>query len=198
MTAGGELLESGGVVPPSANVKTHNNTAPTVRVWDPFIRIFHWSLVGLFILAYVSGDETEWLHLTAGYAIAGLILLRIIWGFVGPRYARFSDFVRTPRQVIGYVHAAIRLRSTRYLGHNPAGGAMIIALLAMIIAVSVTGIMMTTDAFWGAQWVEDLHEWLVNATLVLVGLHVAGVIMTSIEHGENLVKAMFTGRKRAR
>ena len=162
------------------------------------MRIFHWSLVGLFVLAFVTGDETEWLHLTAGYAIAALIFLRIIWGFVGPRHARFSDFVRMPREVTGYVRSAIRLRAPRYLGHNPAGGAMIIALLAMLIGISATGFMMTTDAFWGAQWVEDLHKGLVYATLGLIALHVAGVVFACIEHGENLVKAMITGRKRAR
>ncbi len=197
MTIDNEVLEIDGAMPPAATVKTRNITAPLVRVWDPFIRVFHWSLVGLFILAFVTGDETEWLHLTAGYAIAGLILLRIIWGFVGPRHARFSDFVRTPRETTEYVRSAIRLRAPRYLGHNPAGGAMIIALLVMIIGISATGFMMTTDAFWGAQWVEDLHEWLVYATLGLIALHVAGVVSASIEHGENLVKAMFTGRKRA-
>jgi cytochrome b len=169
-----------------------------VRVWDPFVRIFHWSLVSLFILAFVTGDETEWLHLTAGYAIGALVVLRIIWGFAGPRHARFSDFVRTPREVIDYVRSVIRLRASRYLGHNPAGGVMIIALLAMLIGISATGFMMTTDAFWGAQWVEDLHEGLVYATLGLIALHVVGVVFSSIEHGENLVKAMITGRKRAR
>jgi cytochrome b len=198
MTLRNNVLEAGGAMPPAMSVDARNTTALMVRVWDPFVRTFHWSLVGLFILAFVTGDETEWLHLAAGYAIAVLILLRIIWGFVGPQHARFSDFVRTPREVTGYVRSAIRLRAPRYLGHNPAGGAMIIALLAMLIGISATGFMMTTDAFWGAQWVEDLHEWLVYVMLGLIALHVAGVVFTSIEHGENLVKAMITGRKRAR
>jgi cytochrome b len=198
MTLRNNALEAGGTMPPALSVDARNSTASLVRVWDPFVRIFHWSLVSLFILAFATGDETEWLHLAAGYAIAVLILLRIIWGFVGPQHARFSDFVRTPREVTGYVRSAIRLRAPRYLGHNPAGGAMIIALLAMLIGISATGFMMTTDAFWGAQWVEDLHEWLVYVMLGLIALHVAGVVFTSIEHGENLVKAMITGRKRAR
>ncbi len=197
MTLRNDVFEAGGAMPSATSLKARVPTAPLVRVWDPFVRIFHWSLVGLFILAFMTGDETEWLHLTAGYAIAGLILLRIVWGFVGPRHARFSDFVRTPREVTGYVRSAIRLRARRYLGHNPAGGAMIIALLAMLIGISATGFMMTTDAFWGAQWVEDLHEGLVYATLGLIALHVAGVVFAGIEHGENLVKAMITGRKRA-
>jgi cytochrome b len=198
MTLRTDVLEAGGAMPPATSLKARNTTAPMVRVWDPFVRIFHWSLVGLFVLAFVTGDETEWLHLTAGYAIAALVLLRLIWGFVGPRHARFSDFVRTPREVADYVHSAIRWRAPRYLGHNPAGGAMIIALLAMLIGISASGFMMTTDAFWGAQWVEDLHEGLVYATLGLITLHVVGVVFASIDYGENLVKAMITGRKRAR
>ena len=197
MTLRSNALEAGGTMPPALSVDARSPTASQVRVWDAFVRIFHWSLVGLFILAFVTGDEIEWLHLAAGYAIAVLILLRIIWGFVGPQHARFSDFVRTPREVTGYVRSAIRLRAPRYLGHNPAGGAMIIALLAMLIGISATGFMMTTDAFWGAQWVEDLHEWLVYVMLGLIALHVAGVVFSSIEHGENLVKAMITGHKRA-
>ena len=197
MTLCNNALKAGSTMPPALSVDARNTSALMVRVWDAFVRIFHWSLVSLFILAFVTGDETEWLHLAAGYAIAVLILLRIIWGFVGPQHARFSDFVRTPREVSGYVRSAIRLRAPRYLGHNPAGGAMIIALLAMLIGISASGFMMTTDAFWGAQWVEDLHEWLVYVMLGLIALHVAGVVFSSIEHGENLVKAMITGRKRA-
>jgi cytochrome b len=198
MSIRNNVLGAGGVMPPATALKACNTTAPLVRVWDPFVRIFHWSLVGLFVLAFATGDETEGLHLTAGYAIAGLVLVRIVWGFVGPRHARFSDFVRTPREVTDYVRSAIRLRAPRYLGHNPAGGAMIIALLTMLIGISATGFMMTTDAFWGAQWVEDLNKGVVYATLGLIALHVGGVVFASIEHGENLLKAMITGRKRAR
>ncbi len=197
MTLRDNALEAGGALPPAMSMDACNTSALMVRVWDPFVRTFHWSLVGLFILAFATGDEIEWLHLAAGYAIAALVLLRIIWGFIGSHHARFSDFVRTPRQVADYVRRAIRLRAPRYLGHNPAGGAMIVALLAMLIGISATGFMMTTDAFWGAQWVEDLHEWLVYATLGLIALHVVGVLFSSIEHGENLVRAMITGRKRA-
>ena len=89
------------------------------------------------------------------------------------------------------------MRAPRYVGHNPAGGVMVLALLGMLIAISATGFMMTTDAFWGSEWVETLHKGLVYAALVLVALHVVGVLFASIEHGENLVRAMITGRKRA-
>lgn len=171
---------------------------PTVPVWDPFVRVFHWGLVGLFALAFATGDEIEWLHLAGGYAIDALVALRVAWGFAGPRHARFGDFVRPPREVWAYMRDAARLRAPRHLGHNPAGGAMVIALLAMLAGICATGFMMTMDAFWGAQWVEDLHEGLVNAMLVLIALHVAGVAFASLAHGENLVRAMITGRKRTR
>jgi cytochrome b len=188
---------AGGVMPSDRATGAGPSQPATVRVWDPFVRIFHWSVVGLFALAFVTGDEIEWLHLTAGYAIAGLVALRILWGFVGPRHARFVDFVRSPRATAAYLSSVVAGRAPRHLGHNPAGGAMVLALIAMITAIAVTGFMMTTDAYWGAEWVESLHEGLVYATLGLVGLHVSGVVLTGLAHGENLLKAMITGRKRA-
>lgn len=177
---------AGGLAPPA-----------TVKVWDPFVRIFHWSLVALFAIAFVTGDEIEWLHLVAGYLIAGLVALRIVWGFIGPRHARFADFVKGPRAVATFLKQSARLEAPRRLGHNPAGGMMIVALIAALIGLSVTGILMTTDAFWGSKAMEHIHEFLANGTLVLIALHVLGVIVASFEHGENLVMAMITGRKRA-
>ncbi|WP_454648300.1 cytochrome b/b6 domain-containing protein [Bradyrhizobium liaoningense] len=169
----------------------------SVRVWDPFVRVFHWSLAGLFLLAYATGDEIENVHIAAGYAIAGLLALRIVWGFVGPRHARFSDFVRSPRAVLAYMRDVALLRAPRYLGHNPAGGAMVVALIVMLIGTCTTGYMMTTGTFWGAKWVEEVHEAFANLTIGLVVVHVLGVLLASFEHRENLVKTMITGRKRA-
>jgi len=169
----------------------------TVKVWDPFVRGFHWLLVALFVLAYATGDEVESVHIAAGYAIAGLLALRILWGFVGPRHARFSDFVRSPRAALGYAREALLLRAPRYLGHNPAGGLMVVALIVMLAATCGTGYLMTTDAYWGSEAMEEVHEVLANATVALILLHVLGVIFASFEHRENLVKAMVTGRKRA-
>lgn len=176
---------AGGAMPPA-----------TVLVWDRFVRVFHWSLVGLFATAFLTGDETEGVHIAAGYAIAALILLHVVWGFAGSWHARFRSFLRPPRAVLNYMRAAVRLEAPRYLGHNPAGAAMIVALLLMLAGLCVTGYMMTTDMFWGAQWVEDVHEALANVTLGLVVLHVLGVLVASLEHGENLVRSMITGRKR--
>lgn len=179
-----ETIEAGGAQPPA-----------TIKVWDPFVRIFHWSLVALFVTAYAIADDLEQVHLAAGYAIAGLLALRIIWGFAGPRHAQFGSFVRSPRVVLAYLRDAARFRAPRYLGHNPAGGAMILALIAMLAATAITGHMMMTDAFWGAKWVEDVHETLAHLTVGLIVLHVLGVVVTSFENRENLVKAMITGRK---
>lgn len=160
------------------------------------VRIFHWSLVGLFAFAFFTGDEWDRAHEIAGYAIAGLVAFRLVWGFVGSRHARFADFIRTPRTVLAFLRDTARLRAPRHLGHNPAGGAMVVALLAAISIISATGYMMTTDAYWGVGWVEEVHEVAVFATLGLVALHVAGVAIASVEHRENLVASMFTGRKR--
>lgn len=185
MSTMNDTIVAGGVTPPA-----------TVKVWDPFVRVFHWSLATLFLVAYVTGDEIERVHIAAGYTIAGLIVLRIVWGFVGPAHARFSNFVRSPRAIFAYLRDVALLRAPRYLGHNPAGGAMIIALLIMLTGTGLTGYMMTTDAFWGAKWVEEVHEVFANLTVGLIVCHILGVLISGFEHGENLVKSMITGRKR--
>ena len=187
MRTADNAIAAGGVTPPAA-----------VKVWDRLVRVFHWSLATLFLVAYVTGDEIERVHVAAGYAIAGLIALRVVWGFVGPRHARFSNFVRSPRAVLAYLRDVALLRAPRYLGHNPAGGAMIIALLVMLAGTSITGYMMTTDAFWGAKGVEEIHEAFANLTVGLIVFHVLGVLISSFEHRENLVKSMITGQKRLR
>lgn len=179
------VTQAGGAMPPA-----------TVKVWDPFVRVFHWSLATLFVVAYATSDEARSVHVVVGYGIAGLIALRVIWGFVGPHHARFTSFVQSPREVLGYLRDVATLKAPRHLGHNPAGGAMIIALLVMLTGTGTTGYMMTTDAFWGAKWVEEIHETFANLTMGLVVFHVFGVLLSSLVHGENLVKAMVTGRKR--
>lgn len=186
MSAVNGTIEAGGAMLPA-----------TVKVWDAFVRIFHWSLAALLLAAYATGDEIERVHIAAGYAIAGLVAARIVWGLIGPRHARFSSFVRSPREVVAYLRDVALLRAPRFIGHNPAGAVMIIVLLAMLIGTCTTGYMMTTDAFWGSKWVEEVHETMANLTIGLVVVHVLGVLVASFEHRENLVKAMVTGRKRA-
>ena len=167
-----------------------------IKVWDPFVRVFHWSLVSFFAIAWVTADEWDRIHEDAGYTIAVLVGLRVVWGLIGARHARFLDFVYRPSTVIGYVKDNIRLRAKRYLGHNPAGGAMVLALLLSLSVTAGTGVMTTMDSFWGVEWVEELHEGAANLMLGLVFLHVVGVILSSLQHRENLVRSMFTGLKR--
>jgi cytochrome b len=180
----------------TAEKATARRDASMVQVWDPFVRVFHWSLVLLVGLAFLTGDEIEWLHLAGGYAIVALLAARLVWGFVGPRHARFSQFVRPPRATMAYPRQAIRFRAPRYLGHTPAGGAMVVALLLLLGGVLITGLLMTTDAYWGSKTLEIVHKTLAYVLLGLVGLHVAGVAFSSFAHRENLVRAMITGRKR--
>ncbi|NMM42906.1 cytochrome B [Rhodospirillaceae bacterium KN72] len=169
----------------------------TIRVWDPVVRLFHWGLVASFAIAWISAEEWNDLHETAGYVAGGLIAVRLVWGLIGTRYARFWQFVRRPATVIGYLGDMLKGREARYIGHNPAGGAMVLALLACMAVLVATGWMGTLDAFWGVEWVEEVHETFANLLLALVGVHVLGVVWASLKHGESLVRAMVNGRKKA-
>ncbi len=176
--------------------ETASGDGETVRVWDPLVRIFHWSLVSGIALAWITSEGLDRAHELIGYGVGVLIAVRLVWGFVGTKYARFSQFVKGPRATLEYIGQMVRGRASRHLGHNPAGAAMIVALLTTITVTLVTGWMMTLDAFWGVEWVEELHEVVANFVLVLVAFHVAGVIHASVVHRESLVKAMITGLKR--
>ena len=171
--------------------------AATVKIWDPLVRVFHWSLVASFAIAWLSAEEWGDLHEWAGYSAGALIAFRLVWGLVGSRYARFTQFVRSPLTAAAYLRDIVTGRERRYLGHNPAGGLMILALISCMAGLCLTGWLSTTDAFWGVDWVEEIHEALANVLLALVILHVGGVIMAGFRHQENLVRAMVTGRKRA-
>lgn len=176
-----------------------NKASPVadVRVWSPAVRLFHWCLVGSFAIAWLSADEIKDLHEWAGYAVAALVAFRVAMGIAGSGYARFGQFVRGPRSTLAYAGDVASGREARYLGHNPLGGVMVVALLASLALLALTGWLQTTDAYWGVEWVEEMHELLANAMLALVLLHVGGVVLASLRHRENLVRAMITGRKRA-
>jgi cytochrome b len=206
-----------------------------IRVWDPIVRWGHWVMVGGFAVAYLTEGEPEWLHTWAGYAVAATVALRVVWGFVGPEKARFSDFVTGPGRALAYARGLLAGTSPRYLGHSPAGGLMAVALLAALAATTWTGMILYAQeenagplAPWygggaaaisapalipsaladdddderegggreGDESVEELHEFLANATLFLVVLHVGGVIVASRAHRENLARAMVDGMKR--
>ena len=169
----------------------------TVTVWDPFVRVFHWTLAAACGAELLLLDGGRAPHRWVGYAAAGLVAARVVWGFVGSRHARFRDFVPHPLGLLVYLGALLRGREPRTLGHNPAAAAMILVLMGVVAALGVTGWMTTLDAFWGAAWLEDLHGWLADALAVLVVVHAAAAAVESVRHRENLVLAMITGRKRA-
>lgn len=180
----------------SAAARDDAAPAPVVRVWDPLVRLFHWTLVAAFATAWATGDELQRPHELAGYLIVALLVARLLWGFIGETHARFSDFVRRPAVVARYLVDELRGRASRYLGHNPAGGAMVIAMLLTLALTAGSGILMSAGGLAGSEWLEEAHEFCAGLALFLVALHVAGVAWSSLLHRENLVKAMITGFKR--
>ena len=205
--------------------------ATSVAVWDPVVRLGHWVLVAAFAVAYLSAEEEggspEPHHVWGGYVVGAIVVLRILWGLVGPKYARFSDFVCAPIATLRYLVDLFAGHARRYLGHSPAGGAMVIALLVCLAATVATGIIAYGErgrgplaangaaiaavahaeeneigageaaGTEGKSIVGELHGALANVTLALVVLHVLGVGLASYAHRENLVAAMLTGKKRA-
>ena len=166
-----------------------------VKVWDPLVRVSHWLSVALVATAWLTHHGPSALHDGAGYALLALIAVRVVWGKVGSRHARFAGFLRSPRETWNYARAILGGRERRYLGHNPLGGWMIVGLLLTLAAACISGWLYTTDAFWGVLWVERLHRFSAVLVLVLAALHVAGVVFTSIRQRENLAAAMVHGRK---
>jgi cytochrome b len=194
-----------------------------VKVWDIVVRAGHWSLVLLFAVAYLSGEiEVETLHAWAGYAILAIVLFRILWGFVGTKHARFTNFVVGWRATAAHAGSLLSLRPKHYLGHNPLGGWMIVALLATLLLLCWSGLeayaaegkgpLAQTTLYPVAEaradgdgrkkgkqesvW-KDVHEALANFCLLLVFLHIGGALGASLIHRENLVRAMITGKKRS-
>lgn len=167
----------------------------TVRVWDPFVRIFHWSLAALFASNAIFVDDDSDLHQWIGYAIIALIVLRVIWGVIGTQYARFSSF---PPSIAGSLDQLTDIaagRRTPHTGHTPIGGLMIYNLLFTVLVICTSGYLMTTDMFWGVEWPEEVHEISVTWAEISVLLHIAAVIFESVRTRVNLPRAMVTGSK---
>jgi len=181
-----------------------------VKVWDPFVRVFHWALLLAFTVAFVTEFSELKLHVVAGYTVALLVSLRIIWGVIGEKNAKFSDFVYPPATVVAHMKEMARLRHKRYLGHNPAAGTMALLLIMFLAATTLTGVLtygakeisgpfstLLLDSGWryGSE-LEAIHNFLAWSTVLLAVLHVTGALTESFLHKENLVLAMFTGVKR--
>jgi cytochrome b len=166
------------------------------RVWDAVVRYGHWLLAVSIALAWYTKNGGGVWHEWIGYASLVLVVLRMVWGWIGSRYARFRQFVCSPAATVRYAKQVLRGAEPRYLGHNPLGGWMVLVLLLAIALTGFTGWLYTTNTYWGEVWLENLHEGCAIFVLVLVALHVCGVVFTSLHHRENLIAAMIHGRKR--
>lgn len=172
------------------------STLPARRVWDPLVRILHAAFIVGVAAAWLSRHARGPWHEWIGYGVLAALAIRLVWGLVGTRPARFASFVRGPRATLGYARALLVGQAPRHLGHNPLGAWMIVALLLALALTTVSGWMSTTDRWWGVAWVADLHLYAAWAILALLPLHIAGALHASRKHRENLVAAMIHGRKR--
>lgn len=168
---------------------------PAERVWDPFVRLFHWSLVGAVALELWLLEAGDPPHRWVGYAAAALVLLRLAWGFVGPRHARFADFWPTPTRLRAHLRAWRGGPAPASPGHNPLGALMMLTLMLLVLLLALTGWLQGTERFWGDETVQELHEILADALLALAGLHAAAALVVGRLERTRLVKAMFTGVK---
>lgn len=197
----------------------------TIKVWDIAVRVFHWSLVTFFVISYLTGDELETIHAWSGYVVIALIFFRIIWGFIGTKYARFSNFIYSSAEVKDYLKSLLSKSPKHYLGHNPAGGVMVLVLLASLVLTTFSGLKAYAAEGHGPlasvdvsllssayadddkhdhdnkheeeedEFWKEIHEFFSNFTLFMVLIHIGGVVVSSRLHKENLVKAMVTGYK---
>ncbi len=187
---------------------THRPARNKIVVWDLPTRVFHWLLVSCFVLAWLTSEDNRFLHVHvfAGYLMLGLLVFRLAWGFAGPRYARFGDFVHGWDNVRDYLRSLLQGRPQPFVGHNPAGGWAIIGMLLMGFVVTLSGIVVLGMEEghgplrgWmspaSAGVFRELHETGAGLFLALVGLHLLGVVVGALAHRENLVLAMITGRK---
>lgn len=171
-----------------------STSARKIKVWDVPVRLFHWTFVVLILFAWFSGEwrgERFAYHAYVGYAAGIVLFFRVLWGFVGSSYAKFSDFVYSPVATIKYAFKVLKLSPPRYVGHNPLGGWMVVLMIVVIGITIVTGIL-------GPVWhdMEEVHEFLgENIILLLIALHLIGVIADSILTRENLARAMIFGSK---
>lgn len=166
-----------------------------ILVWDVPTRVFHWLLALSFTGAFLTAESERYrdIHVMLGYTLLGLIAFRLLWGFAGTRYARFRSFLFSPAELLAYLASLVSGKPRHYVGHNPAGSLAIWLLLLLGFASGVTGLVLYQDI--GGDMLEALHEFLANAMLAVVGVHLAGVAVSSLMHRENLARAMITGRK---
>jgi len=166
-----------------------------ILVWDLPVRLFHWLLAASFVGAFVTAESERYrdIHVVLGYTVLGLVAFRLLWAFVGTRYARLSSFAFGPRAVVEYFKSLLSFRPMHYVGHNPAGSWVIYGLVLLALVTGAAGYATYNEI--GGHWLEEFHEGAANVMLTLVFVHIAGVVVSSLIHRENLVKAMVTGYK---
>lgn len=170
----------------------------TVAVWDLPLRLWHWALTASVLTAWFTPTVYDSLHRIVGYAVIGLLAFRLILGFWGSRYSRFRMIGVRLRAAPFYLWNLRRGITGHYLGLNPAGTSMLIALLVALAVSAITGALSVTVTFFGVWWIEDTHAYASDAVIILVVLHIVGVVGMSLLQRENLIRAMITGRKRIR
>ncbi|MEH6452352.1 MAG: cytochrome b/b6 domain-containing protein [Psychromonas sp.] len=163
------------------------------RIWDPLLRLFHWSVAIAFLMNFIILEEGETAHRWVGYYVLSALVVRFIWGFLGSQNARFKDFLPTPSGVKHHLTLLSKKQFESSNGHNPLGGLMIFALLLGLLLTGLSGWMMGIDVFWGEEWVEELHELLASMVMTFVIIHVAVVVVLSFVGPSNLIKQMITG-----
>ncbi len=163
-------------------------------VWGRFIRFFHITIALGFFANATFFSESGFLHNWIGYALAGLVVMRVVWGLIGPKHSRFSQFVKGRPAVLAQINDIARHARRTHLGHSPLGGLMILNLLGTILAICATGVLLSTDA--PANWIGDVHEALVGWASFSIAVHVLAVFWESLRTQINLPAAIFTGRKR--
>jgi cytochrome b len=170
-------------------------TKQSILVWDVPTRIFHWLLVISFAGAWLTSESErlQMIHYAFGYSAAGLVLFRLVWGLVGTRYARFSQFMRGPKEIIGHLGAALRGHQHVSPGHNPAGAIVMLGLMAIILLIGLSGYLSVKE-FLG-DFMSEAHEVISSLALALVIVHIAAAVIMSLLQKENLIRAMVTGKK---
>lgn len=187
MTEPSARMEGGASAPASGR---------SLPVWDPLVRLIHWSLALTILVNGAFTNPERSLHETVGYIALGLVVTRLLWGLVGPRPARFTAFPPSPSRALAHSRELLRGAAPIHLSHNPLGALMVYNIWGTVLGMVTTGIMMGTPRFFGIGWVKELHEGLFTWLMISIGLHLAGVVFDSWRSGVPLVQAMVTGRKR--
>lgn len=171
----------------------------TLRLWDPLVRFCHWSLVVAFVGGYFLTEEGDGWHRWLGYYAVAIVLVRVLWGFVGPPAARWADFWPTPARLKQHVRALVKGESYHRLGHSPLGALVMVLMLLLMFGLGLTGFLLEeVDYFWGEDLPRDIHEYMANTLLALVGVHIGAAVIESLRLKENLPLSMITGRRRKR